>query len=89
MKNSEPYADNQYSSCQCNHPSLNLHEKKIAKPECREGELQQACSVYRHVHPIFFLASKTYIGSVLFRASAFTGAKFASGVPEVIGRFGS
>ena len=33
-------------------------------------------------------ASKTYIGSVLFRASAFTGAKLASGVPAVIGRFG-
>ena len=46
--------------------------------------------------PIFFLylacllasASKTYIGSVLFRASAFTGAQLASGVPAVIGRFG-
>ena len=33
-------------------------------------------------------ASKTYIGWVLFRASAFTGAKLASGVPAVIGRFG-
>ena len=33
-------------------------------------------------------ASKTYIGSVLFRASAFTGAKLASGVPAVIGHFG-
>ena len=32
--------------------------------------------------------SKTYTGSVLFRASAFTGAKLASGVPAVIGRFG-
>ena len=31
---------------------------------------------------------KTYIGSVLFRASAFTGAKLVSGVPAVIGRFG-
>ena len=28
-----------------------------------------------------------YTGSVLFRASAFTGAKLASGVPTVIGRF--
>ena len=34
-------------------------------------------------------ASKTYIGSVLFRASAFTGAKLASGVLAVKGRFGS
>ena len=33
-------------------------------------------------------ASKKYIGSVLFRASAFTGAKLASGVPAVIGCFG-
>ena len=39
---------------------------------------------------LFFvlLASTTYIGSVLFRASAFTGAKLASGVPAVVGRFG-
>ena len=29
-----------------------------------------------------------HIGSVLFRASAFTGAKLASGVPAVIGHFG-
>ena len=33
-------------------------------------------------------ANKTYIGSVLFRASAFTGAKLASRVPAVIGCFG-
>ena len=33
-------------------------------------------------------ASKTYIGSVLFRASAFIDAKLASGVPAVIRRFG-
>ena len=33
-------------------------------------------------------ASRAYIESVLFRVSAFTGAKFASGVPAVIGRFG-
>ena len=33
-------------------------------------------------------ASKTYIGSVLFRASAFTGAKLASGIQAVIGGFG-
>ena len=32
-------------------------------------------------------ASNTYIGSVLFRTSAFTGAKLASGVPGVTGRF--
>ena len=49
-----------------------------------------------HVHPhskraIFVLlasAGKTYIGSVLFRASALRGAKFASGVLAVIGLFG-
>ena len=34
------------------------------------------------------LISLAYTGSVLFRASAFTGAKLASGVPAVIGRFG-
>ena len=33
-------------------------------------------------------ARKTYIGSVLFRASAFTGAQLASREPAVIGRFG-
>ena len=33
-------------------------------------------------------ASKIYIGSVLFRASAFTGAKLASGAPAVIGHYG-
>ena len=31
---------------------------------------------------------QAYIVSVLFRVSAFTGAKLASGVPAVIGRFG-
>ena len=38
--------------------------------------------------PAEFLSCKTYIGSVLFRASPFTGAKLASGVPAVIGSFG-
>ena len=33
-------------------------------------------------------ASNAYIGSVLFRASAFIAAKLASGEPAVIGRFG-
>ena len=35
-------------------------------------------------HLLIASASKTYIGSVLFRASAFTGANLASGVPVVI-----
>ena len=43
---------------------------------------------YPDPDPPNFLASKTYIGSVLFRDSAFTGAKLASGVPAVIGHFG-
>ena len=34
------------------------------------------------------LGRGSYIGSVLFRASAFTGAKLASGVPAVMGHFG-
>ena len=40
-----------------------------------------------HIFVLLASASKTYIGSVLFRASAFTGAKLASGVPAVIGHF--
>ena len=35
--------------------------------------------------PLVKLRTHGYIGSVLFRASALTGAKFASGVPVVIG----
>ena len=37
---------------------------------------------------LFCLASKTWFGSVLFLALAFTGAKLASGVPAVMRRFG-
>ena len=35
----------------------------------------------------FFVLLASYIGSVLFRALAFTDAKLASGVPAVIGHF--
>ena len=38
---------------------------------------------------MYFIYCQTYVGSVLFRTSAFTGAKLASGVQAVIGCFGS
>ena len=43
-------------------------------------------SFYGKLKLVVLLAS-VYIGSVFFRASAFTGAKFASGVAAFIGRF--
>ena len=64
--------------------SFNLNNGKISftshcVPKLFNMKLEQWCS------PSFFVlpgtASKTYIGSVLFRTSAYTGAKQASRVP--------
>ena len=39
-------------SCQCSGRSLYLNAEE--EPECREGEPQQACSVYRHTETDIF-----------------------------------